>query len=639
MCGIVGVVAEPGRVSRHRLIEMRDSISHRGPDDAGIWQSARGNAMLGSRRLSILDLSPSGHQPMEDEASGLVLAFNGEIYNYVELAEELAVAGCRFRSRSDTEVLLKSYEKWGEQCLQRLNGMFAFAIWDESRQELFAARDRFGEKPFYFYLHENNDLFAFGSEIKALVAGRFFIPRPDRGAVYDFVASHSLDAGSRTMFENVVALPMACSLRFSWRDRRLKISRYWDLDGELDIRFSDGRQYAERFLELLSDSVRLRLRSDVPVGSSLSGGLDSSTIVSLVANESPQEGQQTFSARFEDELFDEGPHIQRITARTGVRNYSTYPNPQNLPEEMESLTWQQDAPFNSSSIYAQWCVMRLAHDSGVTVLLDGQGGDEVLAGYHSYFSAHFMNLLKRFRFLKAAAGLRRYSNAHGNRQLPLIISGLLPAGLRSSAKGWLRPLAIRKDFGRNFGHAPVATRKKFHHPLHQSLYETLTQSSLPQLLRYADRNSMAFSVEVRLPFLDHRLVEYLLAIPAEQKIDGVTTKAVLREAMSGILPEEIRTRKDKLGFAPPESEWLRGPLREWVEDMFSSVQFRQREWVDVSALDRVWSRFKDGETALHGVLWRWLSLETWMRTCLAPRAIVPRAPLGVASNPAKSAYA
>jgi asparagine synthase (glutamine-hydrolysing) len=639
MCGIVGVIAEPDRVSNNQLIDMRDSISHRGPDDAGIWRSPCGIAMLGSRRLSILDLSASGHQPMEDEASGLVIAFNGEIYNYVELAEELAAAGYRFRSRSDTEVLLKSYEKWGESCLQRLNGMFAFAIWDESRQELFAARDRFGEKPFYFYLDENKDLFAFGSEIKALIAGRFFVPRPDPGAVYDFVANHSLDAGSKTMFENVAALPMASALRFSWRDRRLKVWRYWDLDGELDIRFSDDRQYAERFLELLSDSVRLRLRSDVPVGSSLSGGLDSSTIVGLVANKSPQAGQQTFSARFDDEKFDEGPHIQKMIGRTGIPNDSTYPNPRNLPREMESLTWHQDAPFNSSSIYAQWCVMRLAHDSGVKVLLDGQGGDETLAGYHSYFSAHFADLLNRFRFLKAAADLRRYSNVHGNGHLPLIFSGLLPAGLRSSAKEWLRPLAIGRDFERKFGHAPRSTKKKFRHPLHQSLYDTLTQSSLPQLLRYADRNSMAFSVEVRLPFLDHRLVEYLLAIPAEQKIDGVTTKAVLRKAMSGILPEEIRTRKDKLGFAPPESVWLRGPLREWVEDIFSSAQFRQRDWIDVFALDRVWSRFKDGETALHGVLWRWLSLETWVRTCLAPKAIVPCAQVAVSRDPAKSAYA
>lgn len=618
---------------------MRDSISHRGPDDAGFWQAPAGSAMLGSRRLAILDLSPSGHQPMADEASGLVIAFNGEIYNYLELASDLESCGCRFRSRTDTEVLLKSYEKWGEECLERLNGMFAFAIWDESRQTLFAARDRFGEKPFYFYQDANRELLAFGSEIKALVAGRLFAARPDPGAVCSFLANEGIDAGRETIVENVFALPAAHALRFSWRDRSLKIWRYWDLDAERKILFSDREQYADRFLELLADSVRLRLRSDVPVGSSLSGGLDSSTIVGLVAKTRPQAGQETFSARFAEGPFDEGPHIQRMAVWAGVRNHAVYPDPKNLPEEIEALTWQQDAPFHSSSIYAQWCVMRLARERGVTVLLDGQGADEVLAGYHSYFSSSIVELLKRYRVFAAAAAIRRYTLAHGRSHLPLILAGLLPAAVRSSAKAWRRPRAIDKDFERMWPRPSVVGKGKFHHPLHQLLYETLTETSLPALLRYADRNSMAFSREVRLPFLDHRLVEYLFAIPAEQKIDGATTKIVLRSATRGILPEEIRTRKDKIGFAPPENVWLGGPLREWAEDVMSSDQFRQREWLDARALDRVWRRFKSGEAALHTVVWRWLSLETWARACLAPRPIVSRAQVPAEIQAPRSIYA
>jgi asparagine synthase (glutamine-hydrolysing) len=618
---------------------MRDSISHRGPDDAGFWQAPGGNAMLGSRRLAILDLSPSGHQPMVDEKSGSVIAFNGEIYNYVELASQLASSGCRFHSRTDTEVLLKSYEKWGQECLARLNGMFAFAIWDEHRQTLFAARDRFGEKPFYFYQDANRDLLAFGSEIKALIAGRMFDARPDPGAVCSFLASEGIDAGRETIVENVFALPAAHALEFSWRDRSLKIWRYWDLDGERIIRFSDDQQYADRFYELLSDSVRLRLRSDVPVGSSLSGGLDSSTIVGLVAKTKPSAGQETFSARFAESPFDEGPHIERMAAWSGVRNHAVYPDPRNLPEEIEPLTWQQDAPFHSSSIYAQWCVMRLAGDRGVTVLLDGQGADEILAGYHSYFSSCIAELLGRYRVLAAAGALRRYTAAHGPGHLPLICAGLLPAVLRSSVKAWRRPRAINKDFQRTWSRPRVDGKKKFKHPLHQLLYETLTETSLPALLRYADRNSMAFSREVRLPFMDHRLVEYLFAIPADQKIDGSTTKIVLRNATRGILPEEIRNRKDKIGFAPPESVWLLGPLRGWAGEVISSAQFRQREWVDARAIDRVWTRFKSGEAALHTIIWRWLSLEIWARTCLAPRPAKMRARVPTELEAPRSVYA
>jgi asparagine synthase (glutamine-hydrolysing) len=636
MCGIVGVVGA-ARISKNQFLEMRDSISHRGPDDAGFWESPTGITMLGSRRLAILDLSPNGHQPMADEASGMVIAFNGEIYNYVELAAKLASSGSgvRFHSRTDTEVLLRSYEAWGEHCLQHLNGMFAFAIWDEYRQELFAARDRFGEKPFYFYQDANRELLAFGSEIKALIAGRLFSARPDPVGVCRFLANEGLDAGRETIFDDVFSLPAAHALRFSWRDRSLKIWRYWDLDAKQTIRFPDEREYAGRFIELLSDSVKLRLRSDVPVGSSLSGGLDSSTIVGLVARMRPGAGQETFSARFLEETLDEGPHIRRMTAWAGVRNHGVYPEPKNLPQEIEALTWQQDAPFHSSSIYAQWCVMRLARDQGVTVLLDGQGGDEVLAGYHSYFTSYFSGFLTHFRFLTAVRAIRRYTATHGRGHLPLILAGFLPLGLRSWAKARRLPRAINEEFERTSRSVRTVEKKRFKTPLHQALYETLTETSLPSLLRFADRNSMAFSREIRLPFLDHRLVEYLFAIPSEQKIDGATTKVVLRNATPVILPEEIRNRKDKLGFAPPESHWLRGPLLEWADDVFSSAQFRQREWIDAPALDRVWARFKSGEDALHSVVWRWLSLETWARTCLSVTRS-PRTPSFIRQKPVAS---
>lgn len=639
MCGIAGIIATPGRVKSSRMLAMRDSLAHRGPDDAGTWVSRDGIAMLSSRRLAILDRSPDGHQPMIDAERGLVITFNGEIYNYVELARELAQSGFRFHSRSDTEVLLKSYAKWGDECLEHLNGMFAFVIWDMHRRELFAARDRFGEKPFYFYLDDNRELFAFASEIKALVAARIFPLAANPPVVCDFLKNRGLDAGAETIFEHVSSLPAAHALRYSWSSHAFRTWRYWDLYEGRNIRFPEERKYDRRFLELFSDSVLLRLRSDVPVGSSLSGGIDSSAIVGLVAKRRPEAGQASFSARFVDSVFDEGVHIEKMTAWTQVENYSTYPNPDKLPDEFDKLAWHQDEPFGGSSIYAQWCVMRLARDHGVTVLLDGQGGDEVLAGYHSFFSDYLLGLLQKGRFFKASNILRQYLSVHGAAQLPLILLGLLPPGLRASTKFGLKPLAIAKEFEHNANRPVVSPRKKFRHPLHQSLYESLTSHSLPKLLRFADRNSMAFSREVRLPFLDHRLVEYVFAIPPEQKLNRATTKVVLRNAISGIVPEEIRRRKDKLGYAPPEVAWLRGPMRPWAEDTFRSASFRQREWVDVRAIESLWNRFLDGDGGLHRQIWRWLSLEAWARNCLVSGRAEPSTSAIKAGDNVHSAYA
>jgi asparagine synthase (glutamine-hydrolysing) len=639
MCGIVGVVGTTHRISASLFLEMRDSIAHRGPDDAGVWESPGGTARLGSRRLAILDLSASGHQPMVDETNGLAITFNGEIYNYVELTDELAKLGCRFRSRSDTEVLLKSYQTWGSECLNRLNGMFSFAIWDERRQELFAARDRFGEKPFFYYLEKEREFFAFGSEIKALVAGRFFPPCADHSAVYGYLANREINSSSETMFASISSLPAASALRFSWRDRSLKTWRYWDLNPEREIRLPDTRQYAERFLEILSKSVRIRRRADVPVGSSLSGGLDSSTIVGLIARNRAEGRQETFSARFSNPEFDEGKYIELMTRWANVKSHHVYPDAARLPEEMEALTWHQDEPFYSSSIYAQWCVMRLAKECGVTVLLDGQGGDEVLAGYHQYFAAYYSYLLKRLRFSEAISSFKSYVADHSRSLLPLVFSGLLPVKLRSAITQRLRPRALREEFKSKWRRPPAQVNQKFHDAVHQSLYATLTQTVLPELLRYADRNSMAFSREVRLPFLDHRLVEFLFAIPVEQKISGSTTKVVLRNAISGVVPEEIRNRKDKLGFAPPEVSWLSGPLRPWVEEVFSSAEFRQREWWDPAVVDSVWRRFLSGQGWFYTSIWKWLSLEVWARVCLVPRPIVQsdRTVLAVTAAPSARA--
>lgn len=616
MCGIVGCISRVPVLPLAPFLEMRDTLAHRGPDDAGVWRSAGGSVMLGSRRLAILDLSPDGHQPMLDENGNVAIIFNGEIYNYVELGDELKTKGYRFRSLSDTEVLLKAYEAWGSGCLERLNGMFAFAIWDERRQELFAARDRFGEKPFYYHHDSDRAFLLFASEIKALLASGLVNSQPNGNAIFRYLAHHEIDAGADTLFQGIMALPPAHALLYFRPGETLRIWRYWDLDSEAEVRLSNDQAYAERLHDLLTDAVRIRLRSDVPVGSSLSGGLDSSSIVSLIARERAGNAQKTFSARFHDPRFDEGRYIRTVVERMAVDSHSVHPDPSRLPEEMDALTWHQDHPFYGSSVYAQWAVMRLARDQSVTVLLDGQGGDEVLAGYPSYFGAYYRDLLKGLHWAKLFNSVYGYVREHGSRTLPIIFSGLLPYPLRFSLKRFFRPLGIRPEFERQWRGWPARTSHKFKSDLQEDLYLTLTRTQLPALLRYADRNSMAFSREVRLPFLDHRVVEFVFAAPADQKIRGVTTKVILRDAIRGIVPEEIRIRKDKIGFATPECSWLRGPLQPWVEGVWNSSAFRERSWVEPSVVRRAWREFLSGRDSWHTAIWRWLSLEVWARTFL-----------------------
>jgi asparagine synthase (glutamine-hydrolysing) len=431
------------------------------------------------------------------------------------------------------------------------------------------------------------------------------------------LAYHEIDAGSETVFEGVSALPPAYALKYSRAQGTLRVWRYWDLNPEVEIRLSSDASYAERFLQLLTDAVHIRLRADVPVGSSLSGGLDSSTIVCLIAKELRGSTQETFSARFHDPRYDEGKYIQKVIEWANVEGHIVYPDPARLPEEIETLTWHQEQPFFSTSIYAQWCVMRLAKEQGVTVLLDGQGGDETLAGYHLYFGPYFRDLFLRLRWTALMKVLHKYVREHGLAYLPIIAFTFLPQSLRHPIRKHIRLLAIAPELeGAGQSDARLFLPHNFKSALQAALYETLTCTVLPALLRYADRNSMAFSREVRLPFLDHRLVEFLFAIPNDQKLRGTTTKFVLRNAIQGLVPEGIRLRRDKLGFEPPEVGWMRGPLRTWIDEILHSSRFCQRGWLDPKVVECVWRGFLTGRDKLHSLIWRWISLEIWARVFL-----------------------
>ena len=613
MCGIIGSVRHGGCLDESISLCMRDSLAHRGPDDAGLWLSHADGVTLGSRRLAILDLSPRGHQPMQSSSGSLTVVFNGEIYNSVELRQELQKTYA-FRSQTDTEVLLAAYSQWGPDFLHLLNGMFAFALWDSKKHCLFAARDRFGEKPFYYYCRPS--LFLFASETKAILASGMVTPEPNLPSIYRFLAYRETDAGEETFLKNIVALRPAHALLYSPRRDSLKTWQYWDLEPAAEIRYTDERAYSEQLHDLLRQSVRIRMRSDVPVGSCLSGGIDSSSVVSLVASCSNGHRQSTFSARFDDPTVDEGRYIQTVAKQFSTTSYNIYPDPLRIVEEIDKFAWHQEHPFVGPSIYAQWCVMRLAADCGVTVLLDGQGADESLAGYLVSQGFHYRDLFSQLRWITLLKSASTQVQRAGLRSLPAL---LLPE--RPSIFGPLalsEPLPLHPEFVSLACCPPSRTKARFKSALHNELYQQLRCSMLPKLLRFADRSSMAFSREVRLPYLDHRVVEYLFAIPEAQKICGATTKFVLRNAVRGRLPDAVTNRVDKKGFETPQSAWLRGPLRVWAECILRSNSFRERGWVDQQAALHVWRRFLMHSGRSEALLFRWLSLEVWARAFLKP---------------------
>jgi asparagine synthase (glutamine-hydrolysing) len=599
MCGIFGIWKyDSDPVDRSMLWRATETLSHRGPDDEGYLLVNTGDGQtvhcggrdtrpelslpqieriehdsfdlaLGFRRLSILDVSPAGHQPMRSLDGRYWIIFNGEIYNYLELREELSSHGHRFHTGADTEVILAAYEQWGADCLPRLNGMWAFAIWDSAARDLFLARDRFGEKPLH-YLNLPGKAFAFASEIKALHATRLVERRLHEETLLRYKLYDQTDVGEQTFYENVLRLPQGHSLLVR-KDGTISKRRYWDLDPRVQQEGKSEKWYAERLREHFFESVKLRLRSDVPVGSSLSGGIDSSTVVAVMDKLLPEGSvQKTFSARFDDSAKDEGNWIAEVTRVTHAEPHFVWPDGEQMFEEIERLFYYQDEPFGSASIYAQWCVMRLAKEHGVTVLLDGQGADEMLAGYHLYFHVVASNLFKSMKLPSFVALRNNYKALHGRSLSPL------SSTIKQSAPDGLKQI-VKRVLGRNGnGHQvePLMPEypKEFDKvsALRKILWWHTTRQGLVELLRYADRNSMAHSREVRLPFLDHSLVEFIFSLPDHLILRGGWTKWILRQAFRGVVPDAILTRVDKLGYEPPQQRWL--GARSWKEIMLGQLE-------------------------------------------------------------------
>lgn len=599
MCGIAGQYCLNGTSPDTTLLSaMGSRLAHRGPDGEGL--QVCGSTGLVHRRLAIIDLSDEGLQPMTNEDRSLWLVFNGEIYNYLELREELVRSGHRFHSRSDTEVILHAYEEWGHACLSRFNGMWAFALWDERKRQLFCSRDRFGIKPFYYTVAGGSFLFA--SEIKALLAHPEAGKQPDEQALCTYLAWGVLDHSSKTMFEGIFQLEPAHALVVTAAGPEQPF-RYWDVQVNPDVssRVPDT-EAASKLLAILKDATRIHLRSDVAVGTCLSGGIDSSTLTVLINNlvrdEAPAsvgERQKTFSAVFSDTRFDESRYIDEIVAFTGVDAHRVEPSPEQLWDDIGRLVYFQDEPFGSLSIYAQYCVMRLAQKD-VKVVLDGQGADELLAGYLAYQGTYMGMLARSFRWgttLRELIGSLRH---HG--------------GFFRSALRQLRERKKRRNLLKCTGE-PV---NRYGGDLDRVLHRELTATNLPALLHYEDRNAMAFSIESRVPFLDCRFAEYVAGLPLDQKIRGGVTKHALRAAIKGIVPDAIRCRMDKMGFVTPEEVWMREGLRPFMLEVLSSDSFRTRCYWDAQAVTRDYLAFLEGRSTYSPEIWRIACAELWLRT-------------------------
>ena len=640
MCGIAGIFHRDGQAVRREEVEQMNTLqAHRGPDGHDVVLDSE--VGLGHRRLAIIDLSDAGHQPLTLE--GYTITYNGEVYNYRELRAELEVLGHSFRSDCDTEVVLQSYLQWGADCVKRFNGMFSFAIWDSKQRFLFCARDRLGIKPFFYF--SQGDTFEFASEPKALLR------KPERRVprlrtLVRFLGEGLTDDEWDTFYRQMRMLPPAHTLTVSRRG--MTLDRYWTIDpsknwkafcpdNQMNMpphqeRLAEDyfpqdpalKEAADKFRGLFLESVNLRLRSDVPVGTCLSGGLDSSSVVTC-ASELIDRPVETFSSIYPDRGYDEKRFIDDVVEACGTNAHPVESDGMDLPDIFDKIVWAQDEPTAGPGLYSQWKVMEEAKKS-VTVLLDGQGGDELLAGYHHYFREYLSELAKQLLsekrdlngVLKAAEIIREVTGVdHIGLAERAIRRAKRPAFLKIFQKerpGRVKsPDVLHPDLAAQVSKKD-STRmeidKLFDNSLSQKLYDDLTRFSIPPLLRYEDRNSMAFSLEARVPFLDHRVVEYCFALPNQFKIDPPHTKLVLRKAMNGRLPSSVTTRQDKLGYPTPAANWFREGLNSWLQDTLHSQSFKECDLFHAPACLKVYEDHMAGQDR-SWELWRILNGYRW----------------------------
>ncbi|MEP7278972.1 MAG: asparagine synthase (glutamine-hydrolyzing) [Bacteroidota bacterium] len=573
MCGIAGIISiNPQFVTNIRLKRMADAIVHRGPDGEGYWINNTTVAGLGHRRLSIIDLSAQAAQPMH-YLGRYTIVHNGEIYNYVELRHELAAKGYVFSSQSDTETIMAAYDCWSENCLQHFDGMFAFALWDEKEQTLFAARDRMGEKPFYYWFNGVELLFA--SEMKALWAAGIE-KQVNEKLLFNFITlgyTQNPFDNRETAYQQIQKLPAASFFRYSpGTQKAIEPVAYWSIDPGYTAPDINEEKAVQIFGELFTQSVKRRLRSDVPLGTSLSGGLDSSAITVMAQELLPAgAGFQTFSAIFSGFETDESERVQLLTAQTGIKNFTVEPTAESFVSDFEKWCYHQEGLMGSASVYAQYKVFQRAKEQNTKVLLDGQGADEILGGYHKYYHWYWQQLYKKDRALLkpeiiAARQLGIQEEWNWKNKLSAAWPALAGAYIKQDRKRKQRQLEhIDKTFSAAYGlsYYQLPPQNNLQSVLHYNTFN----NGLEELLRYADCNSMAHGRETRLPFLEHKLVEFIFSLPAHYKIQNGRTKWLLRKTMENRLPAAITWQKNKIGFEPPQQLWMQyQPVQNLIQE-------------------------------------------------------------------------
>jgi len=642
MCGICGIISKKANLSARTLFQMNSLQRHRGPDDEGYFFIGKEELILGgkdtpysafkssfpyapqksieeykdfsfsigiaNRRLSIIDLSEKGHQPMCDKDKTIWISHNGEIYNYKEIRYLLEKKGYEFISNTDTEVIIYAYKEFGIDFLNKLNGMWGFVIYDKLKNKIILARDRFGIKPLYFYYNE--DLFIFASEIKSIIGGKFFNVKVNEEIVDIYLKNGFINYNYETFFKGIEQVLPGHFLEFDIHNFKYKTIKYYNIPIETSCRYSE-EESTYILKNLLIDSIKLRLISDVPVGTCLSGGIDSSTIVCIIdkllkgkKSKFPNgKIQKTFSARYYNLEYDEGKYIESVINFADIDANFIYPTEEQFKNEIEDLIWYQEEPFSNTSVYAQWCVFKIAKENGVSVVLDGQGSDELLAGYTGYKYPFLAELLRQFKiitYFKEIYCLKQRGDSV-ERCIRKSIRDFIPEEFLHI---WLKIIKPGKIF------QPID--KNIQDKLLKYLYRDFTNNLLV-FLKYEDRNSMAHSVESRLPFMDYRIVNFLFSLPSTFKFKNGYSKWILRESVKGLIPEEVRLRRDKIGFLTPENTWFKIGMKNFIDKIFTSESFFSRKYFNAEFINKIWKLYLENKINKSDLIWRYLNLELWLR--------------------------
>ncbi|MBC7488500.1 MAG: asparagine synthase (glutamine-hydrolyzing) [Cytophagaceae bacterium] len=643
MCGITAVINK-SHISAQFLVQANAIVAHRGPDDEGflLWNKEVGlqrfsghdtdkksishhellpfsleenswKVGLGHRRLSILDLSPAGHQPMLEEED-LALTYNGEIFNYLEIRAELLQLGHVFQTSTDTEVILKAWKEWGAAALHKFNGMFAFVLLDIRAQKLYAVRDRFGVKPVYYT--NTPSYTAFASEVKQLRLLPHYTFKLNEQITYDYLRYGMLDHTVETFEEDIFQLAPGHYMEVDLQSHQHDIHRWYHLAPRSWSGTED--EAITQFASLLKDSVRLRMRSDVPIGSALSGGLDSSTIISLmreVLNEEDLKEHtiKTITSCSIDKRYDEWEYAEEIIKCVNAEPHKVFPSFEKLQQEIDQLIWHMDYPFSSTSQFSQWCVFEEAKRNHLPVMINGQGADEQLAGYAGNDMSMYIGLMSKGMFLELFKELKAFKKYNGKWPVGFILGAIqhkLPKGLinllpdryrvfKQHVPSWLNNKKLKERFA-------------WPNSLKDSLYNQVTQDPLPSLLRYEDRTSMAFSIESRVPFMDHRLIEFTLGLPEHLVYRRGERKYILRKAFKDIVPTKILQRRDKMGFVSAEERWLKEEGKDWFERMIAQANTERAGFIKKEAALDYLHQIQKEARAFNFDPWRIICFSEWL---------------------------